>query len=72
KSVMTLLSAIDKANGCVFGGLASGNESIMATAIKAESQQDIFDIQDQYIDNPELYRDSLQTSPPPEATSTDL
>ncbi|KAJ1975136.1 hypothetical protein H4R35_003287 [Dimargaris xerosporica] len=71
KSVMALLSAIDKANGCVFDGLSSGNESIMATAIKAESQQDIFDIQDQYIDNPELYRHSSPTDQILEAANTD-
>ncbi|KAJ1924240.1 hypothetical protein IWQ60_005343 [Tieghemiomyces parasiticus] len=56
KSVAKVLSVIDKANGCVFGGLEMGNNKIMEVSVKAEFQQGVLEVQDQYIDYPELYR----------------
>ncbi|KAJ1984194.1 hypothetical protein H4R33_004475 [Dimargaris cristalligena] len=57
-SVMAVLSAIDKANGCVFGGLEAGNNKIMEISVKTDFNQDVSRVQEQYIDFPELYKNS--------------
>ncbi|KAJ1968018.1 hypothetical protein IWQ62_001501 [Dispira parvispora] len=58
KLVNNLLTAIDRANGCAFGGLSQGNNSIMEVAVKAGLNSDVWDVQEQYIDYPELYKKS--------------
>ncbi|KAK9693640.1 hypothetical protein K7432_013812 [Basidiobolus ranarum] len=73
-SVTNLLRVIDKANGYVFGGLEDGNESIMLTAMRSGTgyQEDIFDVQEKYIDFKDYYKEMgldetiRETNPPPE------
>lgn len=58
QSVMKLVHVIDKANGYVFGGLTEGNESIMLTAMGANTVTtlgDILEIQEKWLDHKETY-----------------
>ena len=55
---MKLVHVIDKANGYVFGGLTEGNESIMLTAMGANTVTtlgDILEIQEKWLDHKEIY-----------------
>ncbi|RKP10081.1 GPN-loop GTPase [Thamnocephalis sphaerospora] len=53
-SVANVMQAIDKANGCVFGGLEMGNESIFSVAARADhGEQEVKRVQDRYIDHQE-------------------
>ena len=47
---MKLVHVIDKANGYVFGGLTEGNESIMLTAMGANTTTlcDLLEIQERW------------------------
>ncbi|TPX47656.1 hypothetical protein SeLEV6574_g02541 [Synchytrium endobioticum] len=50
QSVLRIVQAVDKANGFVFGGLTTGNESIFETATTIGSgMQEILDIQERYL-----------------------
>ncbi|RIA91308.1 hypothetical protein C1645_875527 [Glomus cerebriforme] len=59
ESVLKLVQIIDKANGYIFGGLTEGNESIMLTAMGANTTtlSDILEVQEKWLDNREIYEE---------------
>jgi hypothetical protein len=56
---LKLVQVIDKANGYVFGGLTEGNESIMLTAMGANTTtlSDILEVQERWLNNREDYNE---------------
>ncbi|KAI8142485.1 GPN-loop GTPase [Fennellomyces sp. T-0311] len=52
-SMTKLQQVIDKAGGFVFGGLTEGNQSIMLSAMKSGYHEDVRDVQERWMENPD-------------------
>ncbi|KAG2227607.1 hypothetical protein INT45_002292, partial [Circinella minor] len=52
-SMTKLQQVIDKAGGFVFGGLTEGNQSIMLSAMKSGYHEDVRDIQERWMEEPD-------------------
>ena len=53
ESMTKLQQVIDKAGGFVFGGLTEGNQSIMLSAMKSGYHEDVRDVQERWMENPD-------------------
>ncbi|KAI9490129.1 GPN-loop GTPase [Zychaea mexicana] len=53
-SMTKLQQVIDKAGGFVFGGLTEGNGSIMLSAMKSGYHEDVRDIQERWMEEPDV------------------